>query len=114
MYFGAQAVLGYSFAQEAGNKIRRFVNWHLPSTTSSAAIGEHLLDGAYTVDYPRAPAPPEVPAVDIREDWFPLDRCTDAAVATGGLNPPFGTACGGVFHNVRRVLCALGKGRGGV
>ena len=110
MYFGAQAVLDYSFAQEAGNKIRRFVNWHLLSTTSSAAIGEHLLGGAYTVDYPR----PGVPAVEIREDWFPLDRCTDAAVATGGLNPPFGTACGGVFPNVRRVLCVLGKGSGGV
>jgi hypothetical protein len=45
-----------------------------------------------------------VTVVEIREDWFPLDRCTDAAVATRGLDPPFGTTYGGVFPNARRVL----------
>lgn len=48
--------------------------------------------------------------MEIREDRFPLDRCTCAAVAAGGLDPPFRTACGGVIPNARWVLCALGKG----
>lgn len=53
MYFGAQAALGYSFAQEPGNKICRFVDWHLRSNTSSTPIGQHLLDGSYAVDSPQ-------------------------------------------------------------
>jgi hypothetical protein len=48
--------------------------------------------------------------VEIREDGLPLDRCTDAAVAAGRLDPPFRAACGGVFPNVRWVLCALERG----
>ena len=58
MYFGAQAALGYSFAQEPGNKICRFVDWHLRSNVSDTAVGEHLLDGTYAVDSPQA------------EEWF--------------------------------------------
>ena len=58
MYFGAQAALGYSFAQEPGNKICRFVDWHLRSNVSDTPVGEHLLDGTYNVDSPQA------------EEWF--------------------------------------------
>jgi cryptochrome len=58
MYFGAQAVLGDSFAQEPRNKICRFVNWHLRSHVLDTSIGEHLLNGTYTVDSPQA------------EEWF--------------------------------------------
>ncbi len=58
MYFGAQAALGYSFAQEPRNKICRFIDWHLRSNTSSTPVGEHLLDGTYTIDSPQA------------EEWF--------------------------------------------
>jgi cryptochrome len=58
MYFGAHAVLGDFFAQEARNKICRFVDWHLRSHVSDTPIGEHLLGGTYTVDSPQA------------EEWF--------------------------------------------
>jgi cryptochrome len=58
MYFGAQAALGYSFAQEEGNKICRFVDWHLRSNVSDTPVGEHLLDGTYNVDSTQA------------EEWF--------------------------------------------
>jgi len=50
MYFGAQAALGYSFAQTQGNPIAKFIPWHLQSTYSDTPVGEHLLDGTYTVD----------------------------------------------------------------
>lgn len=46
MYFAAQAAIGWKFAQVEGNKMVRFVDWHLQSTH-----GENgLLDGKYTVD----------------------------------------------------------------
>ncbi|KAL8824411.1 MAG: hypothetical protein Q9191_005070 [Dirinaria sp. TL-2023a] len=47
MYFGAQAALGYSFAQTTGNSHCRFVPWHLPSTVSGG-----LITGSYTVSSP--------------------------------------------------------------
>jgi len=50
MYFGAQAALGYAFAQTQGNKIARFIDWHLQSNYSKMPVGEHLLDGTYEVD----------------------------------------------------------------
>ena len=50
MYFGAQAALGYSFAQTRANKIARFIPWHLQSNHSDTPVGEHLLDGTYNVD----------------------------------------------------------------
>jgi cryptochrome len=58
MYFGAQAALGYAFAQEPGNKICRFVDWHLRSSVSPTPVSEHMLQGTYTVDSPQA------------EEWF--------------------------------------------
>lgn len=58
MYFGAQASLGYAFAQTQGNKIARFIDWHLQSNYSSTPVGEHLLDGTYAIDNPQA------------EEWF--------------------------------------------
>ena len=59
MYFGAQAALGYSFAQEVGNKVCKFVDWHLRSNLTSANTtpsGEQqrLLTGDYVVDNPTA------------------------------------------------------------
>lgn len=53
MYFGAQAVLGYSFGQEVGNKVCRFVDWHLRSSTntSNTSDGDCLSPtGDYIVD----------------------------------------------------------------
>lgn len=47
MYFGAQAALGYSFAQTYGNSHCRFIPWHLPSTVdkdSGLVTGEHHID----------------------------------------------------------------------
>lgn len=55
MYFGAQAALGYGFAQEVGNGVCRFVNWHLRSNISQSTGGEqHLSAGDYVVDKPEA------------------------------------------------------------
>jgi cryptochrome len=54
MYFGAQAGLGEPFARTEGNKVARFIDWHLMSKyedDGTAATG-------YTVDDPRA------------EEWF--------------------------------------------
>lgn len=50
MYFGAQAALGYAYAQTQGNKVARFIDWHLQSNYSKTPVGEHLLDGTYNVD----------------------------------------------------------------
>ncbi|KAK5937382.1 hypothetical protein PMZ80_010389 [Knufia obscura] len=50
MYFGAQAALGYAFAQTRGNKIARFIPWDLQSNHSDTPVGEHLLDGTYNVN----------------------------------------------------------------
>ncbi|KAI9934135.1 hypothetical protein ASPWEDRAFT_104592 [Aspergillus wentii DTO 134E9] len=44
MYFAAQSALGASFAQIHGNKVARFIDWHLQSDE----------DGGYTVDFPEA------------------------------------------------------------
>lgn len=49
MYFGAQAVLGYSFGQTYNNPQCRFIPWHLPSkidTKSGLITGEYLVDSA--------------------------------------------------------------------
>lgn len=54
MYFGAQAALGYSFAQTRNNPSCRFVPWHLPSTISSSG----LATGTYRINNPQA------------EEWF--------------------------------------------
>ncbi|PWY92265.1 hypothetical protein BO70DRAFT_327345 [Aspergillus heteromorphus CBS 117.55] len=54
MYFAAQAALGPSFAQTRGNRMAKFVPWHLPSNYSKTPQGEYLLDGTYTVDDPQA------------------------------------------------------------
>lgn len=54
MYFGAQAALGYSFAQEVGNKICKFVDWDLRSNVSKQPDGKMLLAGDYVVDNPQA------------------------------------------------------------
>ncbi|KAL9111045.1 MAG: hypothetical protein Q9227_004478 [Pyrenula ochraceoflavens] len=58
MYFAAQHALGYSFAQAAGNKVCRFIDWHLPSTLSSTPAPDkstpQLVTGTYTVDSPTA------------------------------------------------------------
>lgn len=54
MYFGAQAALGYSFAQTQGNKVARFIPWHLQSNYSKEPLGEHMLDGTYNVDNEQA------------------------------------------------------------
>lgn len=50
MYFGAQAALGYSFAQTRNNPNCRFIPWHLPSTISSSG----LVTGTYRVNNPQA------------------------------------------------------------
>ena len=47
MYFGAQAKLGYSFAQTSGNSHCRFIPWHLPSKVDP---GNGLITGSYEVD----------------------------------------------------------------
>lgn len=47
MYFGAQAALGYKFAQTYGNKVIRFVPWHLPSKTDQS---NGMITGKYDVD----------------------------------------------------------------
>ncbi|MCJ1465110.1 hypothetical protein MMC07_003726 [Pseudocyphellaria aurata] len=54
MYFGAQAALGYLFAQTHNNPNCRFIPWHLPSTISSGG----LVTGTYRVNNPQA------------EEWF--------------------------------------------
>lgn len=55
MYFGAQAKLGYAFAQTMYNSHCRFIPWHLPSKVNHAI---KLITGEYHVDSPEA------------EDWF--------------------------------------------
>ena len=55
MYFGAQAALGYKFAQTHGNPAIRFVPWHLPSRIDRS---NGLITGSYDVDSPDA------------ESWF--------------------------------------------
>jgi hypothetical protein len=51
-----------------------------------------------------------VPAVEVREDGLSVDRCADAAVAAGGVDPPSGTVRGGVFPDAGRMLCAWERG----
>ena len=56
MYFGAQAVLGFSFSQTATNRTVRFVPWHLPSKLDPKT---HVKTGeGYEVDSAEA------------EEWF--------------------------------------------
>ncbi|KAF2635734.1 Cryptochrome/photolyase FAD-binding domain-containing protein [Massarina eburnea CBS 473.64] len=47
MYFGAQASLGFSFAQTYNNSHCRFVPWHLPSTVDKSS---NLITGHYRID----------------------------------------------------------------
>jgi len=47
MYFGAQAALGYQFAQTIGNPTTRFIPWHLPSRIDKAT---GLITGKYDVE----------------------------------------------------------------
>ena len=58
MYFAAQAALGHRFAQTRGNKIARFIDWHLPSNYSQGFGGEYLVNGTYNRDNEQA------------EEWF--------------------------------------------
>lgn len=51
MYFGAQAALGFSFSQQTGNKVCRFIPWHLPSTHDPKT---GLITGDYEIDDPVA------------------------------------------------------------
>ncbi|KAF2257754.1 hypothetical protein CC78DRAFT_588042 [Lojkania enalia] len=51
MYFGAQAALGYKFAQTYGNAQVRFIPWHLPSKIDTAT---NLITGTYRIDDPEA------------------------------------------------------------
>lgn len=51
MYFGAQAPLGYSYAQTHGNSHCRFIPWHLPSKTEPS---NGLVTGSYHIDAPEA------------------------------------------------------------
>jgi cryptochrome len=53
MYFGAQAVLGYSFGQTEYNSHCRFIPWKLPTAISPTT---HLPTGAYTIDSSEAEA----------------------------------------------------------
>ena len=55
MYFGAQASLGYSFAQTVGNSHCKFIPWHLPSQIDPTS---KLISGSYYIDVPEA------------EEWF--------------------------------------------
>ena len=47
MYFGAQAQLGWSFAQTVGNAQCRFIPWHLPSKVNPK---NNLITGSYEID----------------------------------------------------------------
>ena len=47
MYFGAQAALGWKFAQTIGNETARFIPWHLPSRVDKTT---GLISGEYDVD----------------------------------------------------------------
>lgn len=55
MYFGAQAKLGYAFAQMMYNSHCRFIPWHLPSKVDHST---KLVTGEYHIDSPKA------------EEWF--------------------------------------------
>lgn len=58
MYFAAQAALGYKFQQTYGNKIVRFIDWHLQSKTPEELEKEGPGAQPYHVDSPEA------------EEWF--------------------------------------------
>ena len=51
MYFGAQAALGYKFAQTVRNDHCRVIPWHLPSKIDEKS---GLINGEYTIDSPEA------------------------------------------------------------
>lgn len=54
MYFGAQAKLGYGFAQTVGNPKCRFIPWHLPSVidaSSGRATGDYHIDSAVAEEW---------------------------------------------------------------
>ncbi|THV86915.1 Cryptochrome/photolyase FAD-binding domain-containing protein [Aureobasidium pullulans] len=55
MYFGAQAAIGYPFAQTAKNDHCRFIPWHLPSKHDEKT---GLITGEYEIDDPQ------------KEEWF--------------------------------------------
>lgn len=58
MYFGAQASLGHGFARTVGNKVARFVDWHLQSSLKEVDVGGDSPGEEYIVDSPEA------------EEWF--------------------------------------------
>jgi len=47
MYFGAQAALGFRYAQSFNNPIVRFIPWHLPSRINPST---NLITGEYDID----------------------------------------------------------------
>lgn len=51
MYFGAQASLGYTFAQTHSNSHVRFIPWHLPSEINPSS---NLITGDHQIDTPLA------------------------------------------------------------
>ncbi|KAJ5899619.1 hypothetical protein N7495_004363 [Penicillium taxi] len=56
MYFGAQAEVGHAFARTHGNKVVRFIDWHLQSKSpEEIAVGD---GSVYEIDSPEA------------EEWF--------------------------------------------
>lgn len=58
MYFAAQAALGYNFQRTYGNKMVRFIDWHLQSKTPKELGKEGSGAQPYHVDLPEA------------EEWF--------------------------------------------
>ncbi|KAJ5125953.1 DNA photolyase [Penicillium atrosanguineum] len=58
MYFAAQAALGYKFQRTYGNKMVRFIDWHLQSKTPEELEKEGPTAQPYHVDSPEA------------EEWF--------------------------------------------
>lgn len=54
MFFGAQAALGHTFSQTVGNKMARFIPWHLQSVHSQDSNGEIVRESSYNVDSEKA------------------------------------------------------------
>lgn len=56
MYFAAHATIGYQFAHTRGNKIARFIDWHLPSDISPCPDGKWVVNRTYCQDSDQAEA----------------------------------------------------------
>ncbi|PLB47696.1 putative DNA photolyase [Aspergillus steynii IBT 23096] len=50
MYFAAQAAIGHAFSRTYGNKIVRFIDWHLQSTDIATSGKKQPGEKTYTVD----------------------------------------------------------------